>query len=813
MPYLRDMAETEVILTVFKADTSELDAAVGKYEKDLGAATKASDKLDASTTNLGASVGQVAPKFEAVRQSADRSAKAVAQVTNETKKAGAAGGLIGKLQAGFANIGNGLKGTAAGINGFFGQIAQGVSSAVPGIGGIGSAFTGLLGPIGIAAAAVGGGLLAIAKNTDAGKTAIEGFSIGFGSSFDRVTGVVKRAGEDVKSFFDEFVTESEVGSEAFRIFKAVFTSGLSEIFENSDQDFGQQIANRLDELEDKQLAVNEATARNEITIRANLAALRNSTLPLEDRLRLADEITTLEAESLQATKSKLKEEYKILSAQAARQQVLKGEIDDELKQQLSSIRVQVSQAEAESVSLTERVAARRAGIVEAEEQRKLKAVQDANAARAKAEAERAKNAAIIEQAQRGIDATLSKLAEEQLAANVTTAEREVLAVEKKYADIVKATEEGFAKIREVSALGDQAEIFQQEANAIVEIDKAKNIELAALEKARADEAAKTREDQLEQVRQSLLTETEAQREAILVKLDLDRAAAEAAITNKEERDATILELTKKAEQDLNAVLTDEQQKRLDADKAFAEQQAAIQQQQAESIAAAAEESLSTIIQAAAAGEDAQKQASKAVIGIFLDTLEKIVLGQALAITTGSAADGAQKAGAPGAIAGLAAGAVIAGVIKGLFGILKAQIAGAYTGEERVGVGEKPIWSGKDGYLRRVHKNEGIVDASTNMEFLPEMRTMRKGRKAYEAMIHHDYIAPAIAALGHRDDAKVNDFVASDMGQRIASSVMLAKFYDANIVSALTRNGKYERQNTELLAALVKNTRRTSSRYH
>ncbi len=136
---------------------------------------------------------------------------------------------------------------------------------------------------------------------------------------------------------------------------------------------------------------------------------------------------------------------------------------------------------------------------------------------------------------------------------------------------------------------------------------------------------------------------------------------------------------------------------------------------------------------------------------------------------------------------------------------------AFIGEERVGKHESPIWSGPDGYLRRVHKDEGIVDARTNMEHLPAINAMRSG--TFDDFIGANYLMPLIDALNHRDDAKAADFVQTDMGQRMANSVMLAKFYDKNIVEGTERTNKALREQTKLLEALVNNSKPQSKRYH
>lgn len=875
------MAEqTEIILTKFTADTSEFDAAVSHYQKTLLDASGQTDKLDKKTQDLGASVGNLGPKFKVVRDSAERTHKEIdltgqsidqlkAKLATLTK---ARGGLIdpkaiAKSNADIAavrgqitKLETSVKGAKAGAGGLFTSITQGASQAVPGIGGVGGAFTGLLGPIGIAAGAAAGALLGIAKNTDAGKTAIEGLGIGFGSTFDRITGAVKGAGDRLKKFFDDTVGQSEVASNAMRIFAGVVSLGISELIRD-DQEFGKGIAEALDDLEDKQLGVNEAAAQNEVIIRRNLSALRDTTKPVEERLRLADEITAAEKVSLDLKVKQLKAEYDILSAQAARQQVLKGEIDYELKKQLSDTRVAILSAQAESVSLTERVASRRAGIVQQEEEKNRAELEKTKAARIKADAEAAKNAEARAQAQGKVDGILDTLAAEQLARTQTDAEKEIAATVKKFDALTQATTEGFEKIRAASPPQNQAELFQQEADALIAIDKARDAELVANAKARFDIQAKAQDEATEKLRQTLLTETQLQQDAVLKQLDADLLLSEQTLKTQEERDAFRIERTRQAEAEITSIIVAEAQKQLDARKDLSEAELALVQEKI----GAVQQSTSLISGIITSNSDHQREVQlenlraelsdkrkteeeKQAIQAEIDAVERrrtqdnlgfkiaamavekgaaiasIVVQTQAAIAAASAAAAAippiLPPGVPNPAFPIAQGILAAQIAKLKLGagvsiatILAQAITGAYTGEERVGVNERPQLPGtRDRYLRRLHKNEGVVDAKTNLDFLPEINTMREGRKAYDDMIYRDHIAPAIAALGFNDMGTVNTFVGSDTGQRIAQSVMLAKFYDAGIVGQLKRSEKQGRAHTELLAQLVQNTRRNTSRW-
>ena len=185
---------------------------------------------------------------------------------------------------------------------------------------------------------------------------------------------------------------------------------------------------------------------------------------------------------------------------------------------------------------------------------------------------------------------------------------------------------------------------------------------------------------------------------------------------------------------------------------------------------------------------AREARSKEFINFLLDELEKIILINAAKIQAQLAGEGAFL-GPAGVLAGLAQGAVFALLIKALFAGVKAAVQGAYTGEELVGQGEKPLWSGRDGYLRRVHKNEGIVDAETNVKYLPFINAMRKGE--FERFVAQQFVIP-----------RANRYMDSDDGHRMAISVMPAKFQDKNMVTAQRELKVEQRRTNELLSLLV-----------
>lgn len=794
------MAETEIIVTKFVGDLGDLDTTVNGYEKALNKAGAASDSLDKKTTELSGSIGTLGGKFDVIKQSSERTTKEVrvtgksidelkAKLDRLTKNRNAlidpqsiarSNAEIVKVRDQIKNL-EGLT-VKAGKGGkeLFGSITKGASQAAPGLSNVTSLFGGMSGPIGIAAAAVSG-FIANFSRLDSVKTFFDAVKIGFDQVGDRLANL------DFRSFFDP-ATQAK------------------------DAAFAAQVADALDRIEEAQLGVNKANAEAELKIAGLNQKLRDGTKSQEERVAIAGEIAEIERKRAEEEQGFIRVQVALQKGINAQQLKTLGEVSDANKAALNEREIALLQSQQRTVQLTETTERRVNAIVEQGEAERKGIAERARAAAEKQAAEDAKRAEARAQAQAKIGSIADSIAAEQLARTQTEAEKEVTATEAKFAALIKATQEGFAKLREVSAPEDQAALFKQEADQILAIDAAKNAELAANAQARAQVQAKTQEEQLEIVRKALLSETELQREAILVRFDEQRAAAEASIANAEERNAAILALTQKAQEDLALVLTDAQQKQLEQEKEATAERARLAQENATLISDFAVGATEIVAQAAAGNEDIAKNASKLLTALLLDTLEKVILANAFSVQAIAAGSPTPENVATGGVSGIIKGAILAGLVKALFAVAKAQIAGAYTGEERVGRGERPIWSGRDGYLRRVHKNEGIVDAGTNMAFLPEINTMRKGRKAYEDMIYREHIAPAIAALGYNDMGTVNNFVQSDTGQRIAQSVMLAKFYDANIVSALTRNGKQSRVQTHLLEQLVRQSKPVSARY-
>lgn len=851
------MADEQVIVTKFTADLSDLEKGVSDYEKTLNDARGASDSLDKSTKNLGATTGDLAAKMRVTANEAAKTAQSTAQIGSEAAKAdgplrrmvtsianfgrGARDGFRGAIKevGGFrgvvSQLGAGVKGSLATVgNGFkaiSGSIGQ-VGSQIPIIGGLASA----LGPVGIAAAAVAGGILAIAKNTDAGATAIDGFSRGLGLAFDRITGLATRLADTFQNSetstgkaFDVIVKGSERVEQAllpaFALLKDFFSADIAE---------GQQIAEQLDKIQDLQSEINLKTAQNEVPLRKNLAALRDTTKSAEERLAIADNITRIEEQNLALRKQALRTELDIVGAQIAQQVARKGEADDALRFRFNELRANLAQAEADSVSITERVAVRRAQIVEQEEARKKAARDKALEAQRKAEAEALKLAEDRAKAEDAINKIIQGVGFDAAQATRTEAEQELAVIRKKYADIEAEASRHFEKLRELSPANDASGIAAREAQALIAIDQARNAEIEKSTKARLDAEAELRAERLKLISDASKTELQLEQDGINARFDQLEAYAREYITTEEELTAALDILTKErarllyeTEKAGNEKVIADRKRAMQANiSVFGDALNTIQQLQDASFdrriqatEAREAELLSAIENARSKEEKSRLEAELKATQEQKTQLEKRQKQQqafAIAATLINTYQGAQTAYASQLIPGdptslvratlAAALAVAAGLLN--VANIKAAVPGAYEGEEYID--GKQTFKGKDGHLRRVHTGERIVTADQNKKHWDALDAIHNDR--FQDYIDAVHIAPIISALGNRDDARIAAFNDSDTGQRIAASVMLAKFYDANIVGELKAQRKEARQQSDLLAALVRNTRPVSRRY-
>lgn len=197
--------------------------------------------------------------------------------------------------------------------------------------------------------------------------------------------------------------------------------------------------------------------------------------------------------------------------------------------------------------------------------------------------------------------------------------------------------------------------------------------------------------------------------------------------------------------------------------------------------------------------EAERKQGRERTKILLDTLQKVLTILIGEVVLKQTAQGGATGGVPGAIAGQAQAAIITAILTGLFSALVSSIGGAFKGEEMIG--GKPDIPGatRDQYIRRVHKGERIVTADKNRKYYEPLQAIHEG-KFERWKLENMMVMP-----------EINRYLDGDTGQRMASSIMLAKYYDKNIVEALGSSRKEQRKTNELLAEIAhqRNDRRSS----
>ena len=642
----------EEIVTRFTADLSDLQAKVKAATSTLEGYTETADEAGNAIGAQGKKVGDLEAKTktlvtteqalttatkEATKATVEAGAKGAPAIDKLTKAEKAATVEAKKLATAQAQVGKTTEGTGAKLS-IFGRITQGLSGAfgriktsvvefgrgakagfqeaINGVrnlgGGIGAATSsfgtfgstalGLLGPIGLGVGAVATGLLAVARNTDAGQVAIDGFGRTSGLVFDRITGKVKDlfavlSGDGVVG---QVFQKLAAGAEFFiktlspiaPILALLKVTGISDAFAE-DVAEGQRLAQAYDDLEDKQNALNEKTAANEIIIRKNLAALRDVTKPVAERLKLADQITASEKENLALKKVQLYAELAILNARAKGQLERKGEVDDTLKAEISALRAGLSTLEADSVSLTERVSARRNAILDGEQ-----ATNDARLAKEKAARDKAFNeekqrieklSALREQAAQtreelerdalrrqtlGEDgqptlstATFDIEVQTQKAIDAeTAAAAELTALVEANRDAAIAASRGNAKQQEIIAFESarQLEKIEQDKQDTIKLIRAKGeAEITAAQKQSFDKEIAAAKAATAAIEDALLTDDDRQLNAISKKYDELLKLTDKLTVNEAEKGRIRAQLLLARERELTEIIDEEGRKRLE----------------------------------------------------------------------------------------------------------------------------------------------------------------------------------------------------------------------------------------------------------
>lgn len=446
----------EEIVTYFRANVDELEEALKKGEKDVGEFETQANASANTVDTLGKASGNAAPKvrlLSAASQSAAKSETELAtagnkaavsqeQLANSTDKTSGKLNIFQRIGSGisstFQSLVNGVKGFGSGSKEGFdtaikgGSQASGViqslggslTSAVGSTGGLGGAFSALTGPIGIAAAAVTG-FIANFSRLDTVGVALDGLKIQFDGILNRLTSF-----EGFKGLFDPVTQAKDAAAAVF-------------------------LAKSLDEIEDKQRAVAVGNAEADKQLASLNQKLRDRTLTEQQRLDVADEITSIEVERSKTEEQLLQkrvEQAQLAIELSKSQGIAEEDLSDTQRDALAQAEVDLKTAQARSISLTETVERRRNQIVEGGINERLaaekKAIADADQARREAaqkEAERIQKLKQTEAIEGQIITVTTQLEDEDLKSGLSEIDIKLLETERnaqRTADNIKKSFDG-----------------------------------------------------------------------------------------------------------------------------------------------------------------------------------------------------------------------------------------------------------------------------------------------------------------------------------------------------------------------------------
>jgi hypothetical protein len=803
---------TEVIITEFRAEVGQFTAAIDKAEASVTSLDQSEKDAQKSTQGLSLQLGSAAAKVSVYRTAVDA-------ISSKTKEASVAfkqlstatGGTIPALRAlgkelaviasdrfpklsgafnglknGLGQVGGAIKGAASGIADYSKQVA----GSIPVVGNLLLA----LGPIGIAAGVVAAGLFKIFTNLDAGATAVDGFRRSAGVAFDQVTGASKR-------LFDQLTEGDSVSSKVFKTIASGIASvtigplinAFNALF-SSAIDAGQEIAVLYDNLDEAQRGniVQSAKARQEI---ARLTIqLKDRTKTEEERLAIADQITSIETQAAKDRQVLLKQETAAIQRTVNEQIKAKGEADDANLTSLENAKAAEVEAQTESIQILERTELRRNAITE-----QGQAERNAIAAKEAEEEKKRNDAAVAARAKR--DAEIQKLDEARVAAATQTANLEaelaqraelsgLEGVEKR----VREVELGYEKERQAATkLFDElsklypddadkrAEIAQQSATVIAAITTA---EVAATKEIR-DAASKEEQEKaaasLENVRSIIVSREVLEREAINKRFEDAKEDAKKTITDAQELSAALVAIEAARVKATGDIRTEEQIR-----------DAELQQQRVDVLVNTGK-TIQSLAEGIGSGAiSSTEEVGKALLDIAFQTLSAyadIALAQS---TIGSLAQ-PDSIASFGAL-GIARAAIIGALIKGALAALRSQLAGSFYEGGIVGRdGGTKVHGGRDGYIANVHKGEHIMPTDKTRKYLSHLEMMRDG--SYDGWV--------------RSLSAASNYTTS------SPTIKVDPYNDRRLVGAMSGVGslREQRKQTELLAMVASGLRRgTNARY-
>lgn len=752
----------EQVITEFILNTQNFDANLERATRGMVGYDKAAEEAEKENKNLGGSMGNLGAKFKETKTVADGAGKGIADMGKATAESG---GLV-----------NTFKGKLDSTFPIFGKIAGGARA-------LGTAIYTALGPIGLIIGAVVlafGALVKIFAGTQEGmdriSKVIEPLKAQFQATIGLLQTIGKVAADTVSLLFDVATFNFDGAAESFEALKGSAEQAGAEIgnFGNTLTEAaakGARLAEIKKELDEVSLSIAENESRINREFQEQKSIVSNVGASAKERNEAAAEAIRLQRE-LTALKVK---ELDVQIEQLEIQQSL-NDTSREEKIALAKLKAQRDDIRAQEVAATREVANVVSALNKAAADKAIAEAKRVSDERKKAADEAAKTEAERVKAFEAAEAQLGKLADDarrkrELAA-LSASDREVAILEDGYAKQVEAAKDAFEKLAALAPAGPQgdderAEAAKVQAQALTDIEAQKNADLEAL-----------RARDLESTRAALLSKQELEREAINTAQNELAAEVERLYADGEAKTAALEQIERDRQERLAGIITEAQQAELDRLQSQ-------QEQQAELISGFGSQLAQLSGEIAAGQIKGAKETSKALASIALTSVGQIVQAKIVELVANLVSAGS-KVGPVGAAAGLAAGGVFSAILQGLLNKLKAQTPGAYTGEREIGAnGEAPTWSGRDGYLRRVHRGESIIAADK----------VKKYRGAIEA-IHDGRLEQWVES-----STAVTNYVTH--GPAI-SNTTAPRLNDSRIVGALAGVGSMaeQRKQTELLAAIA-----------
>jgi hypothetical protein len=742
------------IITEFELDISGFQEAINKAIDGMEGLEQSSGGTQKNIDGLDGKVGSAAKKVKELGVVSDESSKGLKAASKEAQGFGAAMSQVkGELSKTFPVI----------------------TKLITLSKSLGTAITTALGPVGLVIAAVAAGFALLAK-----------VFLGTQEGADKLSKIIEPLKAGLQATLGVIQQVASTAAKAVEVLGKLLTgdfSGAAKSFDElkvSARETGNAIANIGSTLADaSRSGARLAAIKKELSLLAIETAKQEGTLnrQFQEQVQLAQDVN-LSGKEREAAAQKAIETQKEITALKVREldllieeltikQSLNSTTDAELAQ-LEQLKSQREQARADEISATRRIT------------NTLNSLRKQEADKAIAEAKR-----VAEERQ--------KLEEQRVAAAQKTSEiiaaaelkdelsrldatsRKVREIELGYEREVAAAREAFKALSDISPEGERAAIAEQEARAVAAIEGNLQAELAQLRDQEAAIGRKRVADATEELRVALTSRADLERQAIEERFARLSELAVQTIDDEVTLTETLVELERQRGEAIDAV----QDEAFEADRARQQQRLELYKQTSGQVG--------ELLGALGTGAiSSAEDVSKALLSIALDAAEKQAQIAAANIV-------AKEIGTKG-FAGIATGALLAGLIAAAFAGLRSQVLAPsstpkfYDGGVVGRDGGTKVHGGRDGYLARVHNGEYIMPTAKTGRYMPYLEAMRDGR--FESMMdaHRSYRSTQTAPV---------------------------TFSDRGIVGALGSVGSLseQRKQTELLGMLAERmARKPSKRY-